>query len=106
MEYQLGNFSEARRLFQEGVWADPGNKDVVYIFQVRTVCSYNVWQQRGIQHRSCNSHLVPAALGNARCRQSPPHCFMTLTSTVCVYAVCHVSNHPPTQHLSTGVGCA
>jgi hypothetical protein len=35
MEYQLGNFSEARRLFQEGVWADPGNKDVVYIFQVR-----------------------------------------------------------------------
>jgi hypothetical protein len=34
MEYQLGNYSEARRLFQEGVWADPGNKDVVYVFQV------------------------------------------------------------------------
>jgi hypothetical protein len=34
MEYQLGNFQEARRLFQEGVWADPGNKDAVYIFQV------------------------------------------------------------------------
>lgn len=35
MEYQLGNFDEARRLFQEGVWADPSSKDVVYIFQVR-----------------------------------------------------------------------
>jgi hypothetical protein len=35
MEYQLGNYAEARRLFQEGVWADPGNKNVVFIFQVR-----------------------------------------------------------------------
>lgn len=34
MEYQLGNYTEARRLFQEGVWADPGNKNVVFIFQV------------------------------------------------------------------------
>jgi hypothetical protein len=39
MEYQLGYFSEARRLFQEGVWADPGNKDVVYVFQVCKICS-------------------------------------------------------------------
>jgi hypothetical protein len=34
MEFQLGRYDEARRLFQEGVWADPGNKDVVFIFQV------------------------------------------------------------------------
>jgi hypothetical protein len=40
MEYQLGNFSEARRLFQEGVWADPGNKDVVYIFQVNCTAQF------------------------------------------------------------------
>lgn len=39
MEYQLGNYVEARRLFQEGVWADPGNKDVVFIFQV-CMCSH------------------------------------------------------------------
>lgn len=35
MEFQLGRYDEARRLFQEGVWADPGNTDVVFIFQVR-----------------------------------------------------------------------
>lgn len=32
MELQAGDLEAARRLFQEGVWADPGNRDVVYIF--------------------------------------------------------------------------
>lgn len=40
MEYQLGNYTEARRLFQEGVWADPGNKNVVFIFQVGAACQH------------------------------------------------------------------
>lgn len=49
MEYQLGSYVEARRLFQEGVWADPGNKDVVFIFQVRrrvltgNICRVLTW---------------------------------------------------------------
>lgn len=32
MELQAGDPDAARRLFQEGVWADPGSRDVVFIF--------------------------------------------------------------------------
>lgn len=35
LEFALGRYDEARARFQDGVWADPGNKDVVYVFQVR-----------------------------------------------------------------------
>ena len=33
MEYEQGNFDRARELFQEGIWADSDNIDVVYVFQ-------------------------------------------------------------------------
>lgn len=36
MEGSLGNYEEARSLFQRGVWAAPKNPDIVYLWQVGT----------------------------------------------------------------------
>ena len=40
MEAHRGNYDEARRLFQQGVWADPKSKSIPIIFQV-------AWQSTG-----------------------------------------------------------
>jgi hypothetical protein len=37
MEFRRGNISRARELFQEGVWADPDNRDVAYVWQVQFI---------------------------------------------------------------------
>ena len=37
MEFRRGNISRARELFQEGVWADPDNRDVAYVWQVQLI---------------------------------------------------------------------
>lgn len=34
LEWRQGNIEEARRLFQQGIWADPKSKDVCTVFQV------------------------------------------------------------------------
>lgn len=33
MEWRLGHFEEARRLFQEGIWSKPNSRDVCKVFQ-------------------------------------------------------------------------
>ena len=37
MEAELRSVEAARKLFQEGVWADPGNRDVVFVFHAWAV---------------------------------------------------------------------
>jgi hypothetical protein len=33
LEHRAGNLERARELFQQGVWAQPGSKDVTYVWQ-------------------------------------------------------------------------
>ena len=60
LEYRLDDLAEARQLFQQGVWADPNSRDVVF-----------VWQAWALLERRCGNILLARRMFQCAMRADP-----------------------------------
>ena len=76
LEFRQGDLERARQLFQEGVWADPGNKDVVVVFQVRGggTKSYIAIAESAIKRKRGNMQLYVVMHAEDNPYSVPPRC--------------------------------